>query len=423
MPFSLLAVGDVHLGRRPLGLPEGFDPERFSPRAAWEAAVEEARRRKVDAVALLGDVVDQDRDFIEAYSPLARGVRALVDAGIRVVACVGNHDVAVLPRLAEEIRELRLIGRDGWEELELEAGDGDRVRLVGWSFPRARFNEDPSATLALRGRDGVATLGLVHGDLDASSSPHAPLSRARLVSAGFDAWLLGHVHKPTLESATDRIGYLGSLVGLDPGEPGVHGPWLVRVGGPGAVELEHLPLASIRWERMELPLAPEMDADAAESALLRALRARSADEHARWGSAELVAVRLSVTGRHPARHAIVERLRDGLGKVHDSSSLPLFVEKVEDRTRPRQDLDEIARQNHAAAALAKRLLALEGHGDPAERARLLRGARERLGQLASRPCFSALTPAEPADDELASALAREGYDLLERITESPGGPR
>src|SRR5688572_25677095 len=92
MPFTLLAVGDVHLGRRPLGLPEGFIPERFSPRAAWKAAVEEALRRKVDAVALLGDVVDHERDFVEAYSPLAQGVRALVDAKIPVVAVVGNHD-------------------------------------------------------------------------------------------------------------------------------------------------------------------------------------------------------------------------------------------------------------------------------------------------------------------------------------------
>ncbi|NUP98122.1 MAG: metallophosphoesterase, partial [Planctomycetaceae bacterium] len=148
MAFELFAVGDIHLGRTPQGLPAGFEPERFSPRAAWREAVEEALRRKVDAVVLLGDVVDHDRNFLEAYSPLKQGVEKLLAAGIRVVAVVGNHDVEVLPRLAREIAGLRLIGAGGaWEELELSGRDQTTLRLVGWSFPRARVTEDPVASL------------------------------------------------------------------------------------------------------------------------------------------------------------------------------------------------------------------------------------------------------------------------------------
>jgi hypothetical protein len=117
------------------------------------------------------------------------------------------------------------------------------------------------------------------------------------------------------------------------------------------------------------------------------------------------------------------RSRDVSGKTFDTGVLPFYVEKVEDRTRPHLDLSEIARQNHAAAGLARRLLALEGSGPPEERARLLRGARERLAQLSARPCFAAWTAGEPGDDELAAQLSREGFDLLEKLTVVAEEPR
>src|SRR4030095_15964312 len=121
MPLEILAIGDLHLGRRPGRLPPGFDSADLSPRAAWRAAVAEARRRKVDAVLLLGDVVDDERAFFEAYSSLREQVRNLIDDGIQVVAIAGNHDVDVLPRLAREVPGLRVLGERGrWEEIVLD---------------------------------------------------------------------------------------------------------------------------------------------------------------------------------------------------------------------------------------------------------------------------------------------------------------
>src|SRR5262245_40987018 len=108
MACRLLFVGDIHLGRRPTGLPEslrelGVDPAELTPAAAWRAAVAIARDLRVDAVVLAGDVVDHADDRFEAYAHLEAGVRDLEAASIATVAVVGNHDVEVLPRLARQI--------------------------------------------------------------------------------------------------------------------------------------------------------------------------------------------------------------------------------------------------------------------------------------------------------------------------------
>ncbi|MCY3002496.1 MAG: DNA repair exonuclease [Planctomycetota bacterium] len=423
MAFELLAVGDIHLGRTPQGLPAGFEPERFSPRAAWQAAVEEALRRKVDAVALLGDVVDHDRNFLEAYSPLRQGVEKLLAAGIQVVAIVGNHDVEVLPRLAREISGLRLLGAGGaWEALELRGRAGGTLRLVGWSFPRPRVTEDPVASLpaALRGRANLPTLGLVHGELDASASYHAPLRRTLLAACGFDGWLLGHVHQPTLDSSKDSIGYLGSLVGLDAGEQGRRGPWSVRVEANGAIRFEHLPLARIRWEALELALDADSAPEQVESQLVRLFEAAAKAPARQWGDAELVAVRLAVRGRSSRRREIVQRLRElEQGTPVSTGSLTFFLEKLEDRTQPELELESLAKQHHAAGGVARRLLALQDPASP-ERSALLRKARQREETLRSNPSF-VLPEFQPCDDEtLVRELTEQGFQLLERLVQGEG---
>lgn len=418
MAIEILAIGDLHLGRTPIGLPEGFAPREFSPRAAWSSAVDHAIEQRVDAVVLLGDVADHDRDFFEAYGALKLGVERLVRAGIEVLAVVGNHDVHVLPRLAREIRELRLVGAGGaWQEVVLERPGRGAVRFVGWSFPSPKVKQDPVDALALRVQAGIATIGLVHGDLGKASSEHAPLSRTKLLAAGFDAWLLGHVHKPSLGDDADRIGYLGSLVGLDPGEPGVHGPWLVRVEGPRITSCEQLPLAPMRWEAAELALTPAMNADAAEEGLVRALQALRDAHDAEWGEAKLVGVRVHVTGRTQRGAEILGRLRQERAQVHVSHAPTLFVEELVDHTRPDRDLARLAATEHPAAGLARRLLALQGEGDVSERGRLIRDGRRALESVRAKGCFSELGAAMPGDDEIAELMLQEARELLEQLLE------
>jgi len=264
---TLLAIGDVHLGTRPASVPAdiadcGIDPRALTPEAALGAAVDRAIADRVDAVLFAGDVVEDSNARFEAIRPLEAAIRRLSDAAIPVLAIVGNHDVEALPRLAALIDGLTLLGLGGrWESHLIEKHGKPIVELVGWSFPERRVMTSPVADLLraplARTRPDLARIGILHGDLGASGGHYAPFSRQELDLAALDAWLLGHIHRPSLGNAdgpdgAGPCGYLGSLVGLDPSETGAHGPWAIRVEGPGRVHVQQLPIAPLRWERIDV---------------------------------------------------------------------------------------------------------------------------------------------------------------------------
>jgi exonuclease SbcC len=134
-----------------------------------------------------------------------------------VLGVAGNHDVQVLPRLADSVPGFGLLGRGGrWEVVELRSRDGGQIRVAGWSFPAAQVRTSPLADgLSVAGPGTGLLVGLLHCDRDVAGSPYAPVRSAELEAAPVDAWLLGHIHRPGVLSPPRPMGYLGSLCGLD----------------------------------------------------------------------------------------------------------------------------------------------------------------------------------------------------------------
>src|SRR6056297_903971 len=91
--MRLLAVGDMHLGRVPVALPEGLAAmaRLLGPETAWQRCVEQAISLEVEAVLLAGDVVDRERDFFAGYASLKAGIENLLEHGIRVIAAAGRR--------------------------------------------------------------------------------------------------------------------------------------------------------------------------------------------------------------------------------------------------------------------------------------------------------------------------------------------
>jgi len=427
---TLMAVGDIHLGRRPTRLPDllgehGVAAAELTPAAAWRATVAEAVRLKVDALCLAGDVVDTADDRFEAYGHLEAGVRRLVEAGIQVFGVAGNHDVEALPRLARRIDGFRLVGEGGrWEVVEITGRDGP-VELLGWSFPDRRVTSSPLEGGLPPRSDTTPRIGLLHCDVD-GHSPYAPVPRAALETAPVDGWLLGHIHRPDALRGPRPTGYLGSLAGLDPGEPGPHGPWRVAVA-EGRVEAVHLPLAPLRWEGEAVAVeAIHGDGDGLEEAVGEAAVAALERVHHRISAAatpqvapRVVGCRLRLTGRSPA-HAAVAAVATGeaIGRtslVRDDTVY--FVERVVDDALPAVDLEALARGDDPPGLLARHLLALERGED--EGAPLLARARAALGAVAARP-WPGLEPVDDVDPR--PLLRRVGVRLLEELL-AQRGPR
>src|SRR5690606_28513558 len=138
---------------------------------------------------------------------LREGVERLTAAGIAVLGVAGNHDVKVLPRLADSVPGFRLLGRGGQWERTLVRGRGGEADILGWSFPERVVHDNPLAA-GLPPREGRLTLGLLHCDRDQSGSRYAPVSSRDLDEAPVDAWLLGHIHKPDAMGGPRPQGYL-----------------------------------------------------------------------------------------------------------------------------------------------------------------------------------------------------------------------
>jgi hypothetical protein len=438
----LLFVGDIHLGRRPSGLPEAIaaDPEQvrqLTPAAGWERCVTTAIEERVDAVVLAGDVVDRADDRFEAYGALERGVARLVGKGIGVLGVAGNHDVRVLPRLADQIPEFRLIGRDGkWEPIDVVGRDGGRVRLLGWSFPREKVERSPIVGLSFEAARGTAVLGVLHCDLGVASSPYAPVARAELEGVPVAGWFLGHVHKPSHElnwpppssgagaaSGSRPIGYLGSLTAMDPGEPGQHGPWLVEVVGDRIERCRQLPLAPLRFESEIVPV--EGMGDAAGAGLEAELTARILGALERIANrigeeplAEcgIVSCRLALRGRtepHRDLRALLAAGRFPREKSAAGGRARLMVERIDDQAQPALDLMTLARSSDPPGLLAQDLLAMAGAtGDSGALLQEGRGALERVLACAD---FAALDRPAVTDVDLRERLERAARELLEDV--------
>jgi len=414
---TLLAIGDIHLGRTPAALHPDLAAQaaQLGPEAAWSRAVTEAINRNVDAVLLAGDVVERSRDLLVAYGDLKNGIEKLATAGIPVLAVAGNHDTLVLPRLAREIDALQLLGAEGrWQEKSV-----GKLSVIGWSFPRPQVRRSPLQDFPQISQP-ERVIGLLHCDRDQTDSPYAPVSSAELEAAPTAAWLLGHIHQPDPLSTARPIGYLGSLSALRASEIGARGPWLLRWSESG-IEMEQLPLAPLRYEALELDLSELERAEMLAEATLAAARELAARLGRHEFLPDVVGLRLQLVGRCRFER---ELLASSARLVEESRpwrerGMLFFIQKIDIRTEADFDLDEIAQRSDPCGLLARRLLIL---ADPehSEHQRLLDQGRARLVRVAGLREFQALGT-EMDDASVRNWLHRAGQRaLLELLAQRRG---
>ena len=419
---AFLAVGDVHLGTSCSGVPGfvsswGIDPRELTPAATLKLVTDFAIERDVDAVLFAGDVVESTNARFEAIPPLEECVRRLREAGIEAIAVAGNHDVEALPRLASLLDGFTLLGAGGrWESMPVTRNEVPIAEIVGWSFGERFVRQSPVAELLSEPLEPISTsvprIGLLHADLNASGGHYAPVKQIELDDTGYDAWLLGHIHKPSIErlsaSAASRpSGYLGSLVGLDPSETGPHGPWLLRAHDGRELHLEHIPLAPLRWEQVSISVEGlEYAEDVADRLLSEA--AELVRRVSREGPApQVIGLNARLTGSSPCLDDISRRIDAGewdeLGRVIDG--IAVFFSKIVSAMRPQLELAEIAKGDDPAALMARRLMALEQDDDRSRG--LLDEARAELARIARDERWSAVEEHRSATDPLSDQALRD----------------
>jgi DNA repair exonuclease SbcCD nuclease subunit len=262
MNLTFLAAADLHLGRASSGAKRdtrssfSWAPQPVSSTsatAAWYHLVETAINRNVDAVLLAGDLIDRDNHFFEARTALMAGFQHLNEMGIPVIAVAGNHDATVLPEFlrTNPMPNVHLIGLKGkWEEKVLDFS-GQKVGFVGWSFPSAHAQFDPTSSIDLP-PSLHQRIGLLHCDFGAVQSPYAPVTASSLQRADVSFWVLGHIHKPQKVAEKPLCFYPGSPQSLSAKEQGLHG--CVFLDG-NTMSIEHIILSSVIYETIEVDVS------------------------------------------------------------------------------------------------------------------------------------------------------------------------
>jgi len=419
LPLRLLAVGDVHLGKLPSRLPPALlsRAREAGPAGTWDRLTDFALNHQIHGVVFAGDLVEGEQDFFEASRTLHHGVSRMVRSGIRVLGVAGNHDVRVLPRLAKQVKEFELLGAEGtWQKTTLEA-EREHLHLWGWSFPKPIWQESPLENFPFIAGEPGPNIGVLHCDRDQSDSSFAPVTSNELKYAGPDAWLLGHIHKPDALSIHNPSGYLGSVTGTDPGEPGTHGPWLLTVTDHHIQSIEQIPLASMQWERLRVQTDGATSLSTIEERTMEACMKLDCSISSRENPPVAVGLRIVFVGSGPFGHRLQELISTqsrehfftGAGGSH------YFIEKVIFETKPAISLKEIAKGQHPPGLLAQRLLLLEAGPENEERQKILAEARDKMLTISQESRWSGTGVLVPSDPELAQYLRRSGLALLEQL--------
>lgn len=419
--MKLILTGDIHIGRASSKLPGNLAAGNdWRAVGAWERVVDLALTEQATAVLLSGDITDQDNQFWEAIGPLQRGIERLAHAGIRTLAVAGNHDHAVLARLAELLpaEHFTLLGRHGrWERVTLrDAQNQPRLHIDGWSFPSSFVKQSPLKNYTLPSDSALPILGMIHGDLDVIDSNYAPLASMELTSLPPAAWLLGHIHTPRFIDGTSWMLYPGSPQALDPGETGLHGPWVVKVEQGRLLKPEQVPASTIWYGVCTIDLTSVVDPDLVEGVIYNQLReqAQSIVEQA-GASLKHILLRVRLTGRTPVAKQVTSFVSTMMDFQHAMGLVELSIEKVDCQVIPAIDLQDQARSATAPGAAARLLLELDAPQPGAEVTSLIKTTRQHLTELAQQNIYAGLPDASVSEEQAREHLRQQASRLLSHL--------
>ena len=338
---------------------------------AYENIVALCLRERVDALLVAGDIYDGADRSLRAQLKFVDGLARLDAAGIRSFICHGNHDPL-----------------DGWEaRLSLPPGcvrfgpevtcepvfadEPGRVVVYGVSYPTREVREnltplfhaslsDPASPELVEGRTADFSIGLLHANVGGNSNhdSYAPCSVTDLAETAIDYWALGHVHtRQVLRQERPTVVYPGNPQGRHPLETGERGVYLVEVDDYGAVSLDFRPVDVVRWETLEVDIAPLE----AEQELIDAVNDAAAS-CAEYAGGRSVVFRLTLAGRGPLHRWLrsagtVEELQERINEQYAPSTSSgqgwLWCERIQADTASPVDREQVALREDFAGDLAR----------------------------------------------------------------------
>ncbi len=334
---------------------------------AFDRVIELCIEKEVDFLVIAGDLHNSADRSLGAELAFQRGMRHLADVGIPAFVVQGNHDPAdgwsaglELPGsvvvFSSEVVERREVIRDG----ELVCA------VYGRSFPTRQVTENLALEFA-RSKDDPLAVAVLHANVGGREGwdDYAPCTVEDLRAAGMDYWALGHVHLPGRVSDDPPAAYSGSTQGLDPGEEGPRGCYLVELDGGGAEE-EFFETASVLWRRIELDTTDVPGLDE-----LRAAVSEACDRVRTESDDRPIIVRIEIGGRTDVhadlgRPGVLDDLVTDLREEQLECQPWIWIDRIRDRTKPNMDLDSLMEEEGLRGDLVRLALARAADHEGAE---------------------------------------------------------
>jgi DNA repair exonuclease SbcCD nuclease subunit len=218
-------ISDTHLGYRSLGKVDktsGRNQRTVDVDLAFERAIDDILRQKVDAVIHGGDVFHYSRPTWQSLRHFIRQMRRLEDAGIPTVVIAGNHDTprirtggSVYSVLDLALPHIRFVAEyEDVHEVEIFKHLNVHIHAVPHG---ALTNADPVITGIVPGKRNILIChGMVPGILGPGihAEPGEQTLDAHLLDPEFDYVALGHYHvhmkaapKAWYSGSTERYGW------------------------------------------------------------------------------------------------------------------------------------------------------------------------------------------------------------------------
>jgi DNA repair exonuclease SbcCD nuclease subunit len=408
--MRFLHVADIHLDSplRELAVYEGAPVDRIrgATRHALRNMVDLAIERAVDFVIIAGDVYDGDWKNYGTGLYFAREMSRLRVADIPVFVIRGNHDAASsITRSLPLPGNVREFGTRKPETMMLaDAG----VALHGQSFANRSVEENLAADYP-EPVAGFFNIGILHTSADGREGHdrYAPCSLTDMQNKGYDYWALGHIHKRELLSNDPPILFPGNIQGRHINEAADEGKGctLVEVKDGRVSSMEHVPLDTVRWDRLAVDLA---DIEAFDEAIAAAREAMAVAHATCYG--RMLAARIEFEGETALHDELASRgddLREDVRAIaNDIGGGDIWIETVRLRTTSPVGIDQLAARGDALGDIASELIAMQQ--DPLTIDAL---------KAALQPIITKL----PADDALADLRAIvDAPEALARLSQAAG---
>jgi DNA repair exonuclease SbcCD nuclease subunit len=401
-PPSFLHAADLHLGASEHVL------------EAFNHLVTTAESRRVDFVALSGDIYDAADRSANLQMRFLKGLRALSNAGIHVFIAHGNHDplAADFRPVVGEMPPLVHVFEPGEPQTYVAQIAGRTVAVTGVSF-KTKHDVDNLAERIARTRVAAdLRVGVVHANVEGQPGhdPYAPCNEDHLRNSDIDYWALGHIHLRTeVQLSPGRWWvYPGNLQGRStkPAECGPKGVVVVTADGGGFAAPEFVPCDVHRYLRVDVSadgLDLEQDvADAAVSALTDAF-----EEHGRRG----LTVRVRLTGATAAHSGLSKLTSDEIAAFLEN---PLVeVDRVENATRRPVDRAALAKSEGLVGVLLRRMDAMRSDPGSQDLDAVLRNTADAAGAKALGRVLEMARRSEIDSNQLLAVVEQLIIDELE----------